>query len=139
MKKLYLCTLIMKHLVSLIRKSLSAKLSLWVVGFVAVFYIAALFVMFYYARAAVKKEALAKSEAALDGMIQRIDNRLREVEQVSNNMYWNVEHHLDDPEQLQTITHKMLDYNPSLAGCAIALDPSFCNSKDSVYYNSYHK
>lgn len=129
---------VMKSFISLIRKSLSAKLSLWVVGFVAIFYIAALFVMFYYARAAVKKEALAKSEAALDGMIQRIDNRLREVEQASQNNHWNVEHHLDDPAALQDITHQMLNCNPSIAGCAIALDPSFCEDKDcQTLYCSY--
>lgn len=120
----------MKNLIITIRQSLSARLSLWVVGFVAIFFIAALFVMFYYARAAVKKEALAKSEAALDGMIQRIDNRLREVEKASVNMSWNVEHHLDDPVAMQKITHKMLDCNRFIVGCAIALDPSFCDSKD---------
>lgn len=80
--------------------------------------------MFYYARAAVKKEALDKSSAALDGMIQRIDNRLREVEMISANMYADVEKNLDDADSLQQITHKMLDSNPTIVGCAIALDPS---------------
>ena len=120
----------MKNLILAIRQSLTARLSLCVVGFVAVFFIAALFVMFYYARAAVKQEALAKSSAALDGMIQRIDNRLREVELVSTNMYHDVELHLDDPVAMQKITHKMLDSNPTVVGCAIALDPSFCEGKD---------
>jgi HAMP domain-containing protein len=120
----------MKHLILAIRQSLSARLSLCVVGFVAIFFIAALFVMFYYARAAVKKEALDKSSAALDGMIQRIDNRLREVEMISANMYADVEKNLDDADSLQQITHKMLDSNPTIVGCAIALDPSFCHNRD---------
>ena len=120
----------MKHLILTIRQSLSARLSLCVVGFVAIFFIAALFVMFYYARTAVKKEALEKSSAALDGMIQRIDNRLREVEVISTNMYNNVEQNLDDPVAMQQITHKMLAANPTVVGCAIALDPSYCADKD---------
>ena len=65
---------------SIIRQSLSTKMSLWLVAFVAVMLVTALFVMFVYARKAVKTEALAKSEAALDGMVQIIDNKLREVE-----------------------------------------------------------
>lgn len=120
----------MKNLILTIRQSLSARLSLCVVGFVAIFFIAALFVMFYYARTAVKKEALEKSSAALDGMIQRIDNRLREVEVISTDMYANVERHLGDPVAMQSITHKMLATNPTVVGCAIALDPSFCADKD---------
>lgn len=120
----------MKDLLLAIRKSLSARLSLCVVGFVAIFFMAALLVMFYYARSAVKKEALAKSEAALDGMIQRIDNRLRVVERASVNMHWNIEHHVNEPETLQYLTRKLLDSNPSIVGCAIALDPSFCEDKD---------
>lgn len=120
----------MKDLFLAIRKSLSARLSLCVVGFVAIFFMAALLVMFYYARAAVKAEALAKSEAALDGMIQRIDKRLRVVEKASANIHWNVEHHVNEPATLQYLTRKLLDTNPSIVGCAIALDPSFCVDKD---------
>ena len=44
---------------SIIRQSLSTKMSLWLVAFVAVMLVAALFVMFMYARRAVKAEALA--------------------------------------------------------------------------------
>ena len=120
----------MRDLILKIRQSLSARLSLCVVGFAAIFFVVALLVMFRYARTAVKEEALAKSEAALDGMIQRIDNRLRDVEQASVNMHWNVEHHLHEPAVLQKLTRKMLDCNPSVVGCAIALDPSFCEDKD---------
>jgi methyl-accepting chemotaxis protein/sigma-B regulation protein RsbU (phosphoserine phosphatase) len=120
----------MKDLIFAIRKSLSARLSLCVVGFVAIFFMAALLVMFYYARTAVKKEALAKSEAALDGMIQRIDNRLRDVELATVNMHGYVENRVEDPEALQTISRKMLENNPSIVGCAIALDPSFCKDQN---------
>ena len=120
----------MRDLILTIRQSLSARFSLCVVGFAAIFFVVALLVMFRYARTAVKTEALAKSEAALDGMIQRIDNRLRDVEQASVNMHWNVEHHLHEPAVLQKLTRKMMDNNPSVVGCAIALDPSFCEDKD---------
>jgi C4-dicarboxylate-specific signal transduction histidine kinase len=122
----------MKDLIFAIRKSLSARLSLCVVGFVAIFFMAALLVMFYYARTAVKKEALAKSEAALDGMIQRIDNRLRDVELATVNMHGYVENRVEDPEALQTISRKMLENNPSIVGCAIALDPSFCKDQNCL-------
>lgn len=113
----------MKKWPSVIRQSLSTKLSLWLVAFVAVMLVAALFVMFMYARRAVKAEALAKSEAALDGMMQSIDNKLHEVEVAANNIHWRVEGAIDNPAALQQLTRKMLEENTSVVGCAIALDP----------------
>ena len=48
------------NLVSIIVKSLSAKLSLWVVLFVSILFAATFSLMFYYAREAVRAEALVK-------------------------------------------------------------------------------
>ena len=104
----------MKKWPSVIRQSLSTKLSLWLVAFVAVMLVAALFVMFTYARRAVKAEALAKTEAALDGMMQSIDNRLHEVEVAAQNIHLRVERSIDDPVALQNLTRKMLVENPSI-------------------------
>ena len=121
----------MKKNSSIIRQSLSTKMSLWLVAFVAVMLVTALFVMFVYARKAVKSEALAKSEAALDGMVQNIDNRLREVEIAARNFHWNIESHQDDAHALQTLTRRMLDENPSVVGCAVAFNPDMWQGKGS--------
>lgn len=120
----------MKNLVLTIRRSLSARLSPWVVGFVAVLYMAALLLMFYYARSAVKKEALEKSEAALDGMILNIDNHLKEVERASITMYWQVQQHMNNPEELQNDTRRMLETNQTIVGCVIALDSMYSKVKN---------
>ena len=119
----------MKKWPSVIRQSLSTKLSLWLVAFVAVMLVAALFVMFSYARRAVKAEALAKTEAALDGMMQSIDNRLHEVEVAAQNIHLRVERSIDDPVALQNLTRKMLVENPSIVGCAVAMDPVLWQGK----------
>ena len=119
----------MKKWPSVIRQSLSTKLSLWLVAFVAVMLVAALFVMFTYARRAVKAEALAKTEAALDGMMQSIDNRLHEVEVAAQNIHLRVERSIDDPVALQNLTRKMLVENPSIVGCAVAMDPVLWQGK----------
>ena len=111
----------MKKWPSVIRQSLSTKLSLWLVAFVAV--------MFSYARRAVKAEALAKTEAALDGIMQSIDNRLHEVEVAAQNIHLRVERSIDDPVVLQDLTHKMLEENPSIVGCAVAMDPVLWQGK----------
>lgn len=121
----------MKENSSIIRQSLSTKMSFWLVAFVAVMLVTALFVMFVYARKAVKSEALAKSEAALDGMVQNIDNRLREVEIAARNFHWYVEHHQDDARALQGLTRRMLDENPSVVGCAVAIDPELWQGEGS--------
>jgi len=116
---------------SIIRQSLSTKMSLWLVAFVAVMLVTALFVMFVYARKAVKTEALAKSEAALDGMVQIIDNKLREVEIAAKNFHWYVENHIDDSRSLQELTRRMLDENPSVVGCAVAMNPDLWHGDDT--------
>ena len=125
----------MKNLTLAIRRSLSTRLSLCVVGFVAVLYMVALLLMFYYARTAVKKEALAKSEAALDGMILKIDNHLREVEKASDNTLCHVMQHLDNPADLQNDTRRMLETNHKVVGCAVALDPAY--SKEHHFQSMY--
>ena len=121
----------MKKRPSIIRQSLSTKMSLWLVAFVAVMLVTALFVMFVFARRAVKSEAMAKSEAALDGMVQNIDNRLREIEIAARNFHWNIEQHLDDERALQSLTRRMLDENPSVVGCAVAMNPELWHGHDS--------
>lgn len=121
-----------------VRRSLSTRLSLWVVAFVAVLFAIVVFVMLSYARQAIKEETLAKTEAALDAMINTIDNTLHEVEVAADNMFVNVDHHLDDPAALQAYTRKMLELNPQVVGCAVAMEPGFyADRTDTTLFCSF--
>lgn len=141
----------MSWLTSYLRKQLSAKLSLWIVSLVAVLFMVALFVMFHYARQAIKEEAMQKADETLERTIQNIDNLLHKAEVATINMHWNAEHHLDNKAALEDYCHQMLVSNPDIQGCAISLDPdfnkpagqlfmaySYRNEGDSAIYRSDH-
>lgn len=118
-----------------IRRKLSVRLSLWIVFSVAILFLAAVTVMFYFARKSIKQEALAKAEKTLDAAVLNIDNTLHAVETATDNMLWNVEHHLDSPERMDVYCQEVLKSNPTIEGCTVALNPGFYSEgKDFMVY-----
>lgn len=118
-----------------ITRTLSLRLSLMVVGAIAVLLTASLVVMLYYSRKAVKEEAVQKAEKTLEATIQHIDNILLSVEQAAGNMYFNIVPHLDQPDRMFTFSRELVKSTPYIAGCAIALKPYYY--KDREYFMAY--
>jgi len=123
----------MPQLLKILRDRLSVRLSLWVVTFVAILIVAALSVMYHFSHQAVKEEAVAKATLTLDGTVLIIDNVLIQVEVAARTMRWNVEHHLDDPEALHHYCRQLLEDNPILIGCALAMDSDFYHREFIIY------
>lgn len=94
-------------------------------SFVAILFVATLVALFLVSRQAIRDEALAKASLTLDNSVQIIDGFLGRVEVATIGMHWNVEHHLDSVALLETYCHRLLEDNPGIVGCAIALEPSF--------------
>ena len=115
----------MMSVVTYVRQSLAARLSFWVFASVVVLFMAALGIMFYYSRLAVKEEAIEKASQTLEGTMLRVGNTLHEVEVAANNMKWLVEQHIDEPDSMFVFSRKILENNPHLIGCSIAFDPFF--------------
>lgn len=94
----------------------------------AVFIIA--FAAYYQsARAQVKREAVAHAERALETTILRIESVLQGVEVAVNNMAWNIEKHLDDPDAMYDLTAQLLRNNSHIVGSAIAFEPYYFAKK----------
>ena len=123
----------MPQLLKIIRDRISVRLSLWVVTFVAILLLAALTVMYYFSYQAVKGEAVAKAMLTLDRTVFAIDNVVIKVEVTSRIMRWNMEQHLNDPKALSNDCRKMVEDNPMLIGCAIALDTAFFHREFIIY------
>lgn len=117
-----------------IKYSLTAQVSLWVVGFAVVLFVAALLVMSHYARQGIYREAMEKAQQTLRTTELRIDNTLNEVETAARSMHWYVEHHLDQPELMDSLCRQMLLSNPHLQGCAVAFEPGMYPQ-----YGTYHE
>lgn len=127
----------MKRLITYIRQTLSARLSLGVVSIVTLLFVVTLSVMFYYARQTVKEEAMSEARQALETAALNISNVMQKVEVTANNILWDVEHHLDNPDLMLSFTQRMVETNPDVIGCAIAFEPDFYPKKGHLFM-AYH-
>ena len=76
----------MKALYDKIRSSLSARLSIWVVSFTALIFLAALGYMFIESRQAVRREAMRRAGQVLDNTVFRVNGILDDVTIAADNL-----------------------------------------------------
>ena len=123
----------MTKLTNFIKGRLSVKISLMAVSAMAVLLIASLVVMLLYSRKKVKEETMARVTQTLDGTVQNIDNILLSVEQATGNVYYSLPSRINNPEALELYRRKLIDSNPYVADCTIALgDTTVSESKWTV-------
>lgn len=114
----------MKHIFRYLASTLSIRLSLLMACSTAVLLMASLAIVLQCTWKTVKQEALQDAEQSLAGTVLQIDNILLSIEQAAGNVYWDLLLHLRDADgqRLQTYCRKLIESNPYIAGCAIALD-----------------
>ena len=123
----------MTKLTNFIKGRLSVKICLMAVSAMAVLLIASLVVMLLYSRKKVKEETMARVTQTLDGTVQNIDNILLSVEQATGNVYYSLPSRINNPEALELYRRKLIDSNPYVADCTIALgDTTVTESKWTV-------
>lgn len=115
------------------RHSLTTQIVAWVVGFVSVLFVTALFIMFHHARESIYYEAMEKARQTLRTTELRIDNTLSEVETATRSMHWTIEKRLDQPEIMDSLCRQLVSVNPHILGCAIAFEPGVY-PKYGTYY-----
>lgn len=123
----------MNQIVDYFHKKLSARISSWVLLSVTILFVAALVVMFRFSHNTIERESLDKAQQMLNGKVLSINNQLHKVEVAANNMRWNVEQHLDDPDAMTTYSEQMVQSNPDIIACAIAFEPDYYKEKERLY------
>ena len=118
---------------------LSIRISLMVVFSTALLLSVALFIMFRYARKAMREEALQKAEQTLEATVQHIDNVLLSVEQSAGNVYADMLNHLNQPERMFVYSRKLVETNAHIAGCAIAFDPYYYKDRGQYFMAYVHR
>lgn len=93
--------------------------------------------MLFYARKALKEEALEKASQTLDATVQRIDNILLSVEQSAGNIYFHMLPRLNDKEKMITYSRQLVETNPFIVGCAIAFEPGYF--KEGENFMAYYR
>ena len=119
-----------------VRKKLSVRVSLWVVLFAAVIFLAALSFLFVQSRTAVRKEAISHATEILDKTSLRVTGILNRVEVASKMTEWLVDRHLDDPEAMLLYSRSMLVNNPDFTSCSIAFEPYYFKEYGR-YFSAY--
>ena len=128
----------MKDIQSYIRRKLSVRVSLWVVLFAAVIFIAALSFLFYQSREAVRQEAISRATQILDKTSLHVEGILNRVEVASNMTKWLVLRHPDRADSMFVYSRGMLLNNPDFYNCSIAFEPYYFEGKGR-YFSAYTK
>lgn len=118
------------------QKSLSTRLSIWIVLFAGLIFIAALGVFFNESRKAVRLEAIQHATQSLDNTVQRVTNILTQVKVATDNTDWLIKRHLDAPDSMFVYSRRILENNPILNGCSVAFEPFFFKDK-GLYFSAY--
>ena len=120
----------------LFRSSISMRLSLIVVAFVMLIFLAAFSFVFAESREVVRAEAWGKASQTLQSTVLHIDNTLHEVEVASDNLIKVIEQNLDDPDKMFAYSRQALESNPELTGCSISFEPFYYKDKGR-YFSAY--
>ena len=128
----------MKRILLYIHRRLSVKVSIWVVMFAALIFVAALGFFFYQAREAVRQEAVSRASQILDKTSLRVEGILNRVEVASNMTKWLVQRHIDVADSMFNYSRGMLLNNPDFYNCSIAFEPFYFKDYGR-YFSAYSK
>ncbi len=123
----------MKSPLHYFKKSLSTKLSLWIVIFTAVVLVTALGYMFNVSRHAIRQEAENHATEILENTTLRVNAILERVEVATNNTDWLISRHLEGPDSMFVYSRRILENNPDLNGCSIAFEPDYFKQKGRYF------
>lgn len=101
-----------------------------VVSAMAMLLMASLIVMLHFSRIMVKREAIEKATQALEGTVQCVDNILLSIEQATGNVYFTMLPHLNNPDKIREYSRRIVETNPYVAGCGIAMKPYFFKGRE---------
>ena len=128
----------MNKVLAYIRRKLSIRVSLWVVMFAAVIFIAALSFLFYQSREAVRQEAIHRATTILDRTSLQVEGILNRVEVAANMTEWLVQRHPNVADSMLVYSEGVLRNNPDFYSCSIAFEPYYFK-KYGRYFSAYSK
>jgi len=124
-----------KKPISHIRHSLSLKISLSILLFVMIIFVATIGFLFQQSHNMIKNEAIDRVMHALNNSVLRVRSNLNEAETATNNIEWIVKNHLQ-PDSLLLYSRNLVEINPNIGGCSISMEPYFFKDKGR-YFSVY--
>ena len=120
----------------IIRRSLSRRLSLWIVLFAIAIFSASLGYLFVVSREAVRREAIKGATRELENTVLRVNVILEDVVLLADNLETLIYKDLDHPDKMMGLSREVVVNNPFLNGCSISFEPYYYPSKGK-YYSCY--
>ena len=118
-----------------IRKSVSVRLSISILAFVVVIFAVTMGFLMYRSKASVRQAAVEETGQMLSNTAQHLSGIMDEVEVATQNTDRQVFRNLQ-PDSLLALSALILQINPMLNGCSIAMEPDFFPS-EGHYFSAY--
>ncbi|WP_155808660.1 HAMP domain-containing protein [Xylanibacter brevis] len=118
-----------------INRDLSLRISLLAVLSMTTLLVLSLSVMLVKTKEAIMEDAEKRAENTLQGTSENIDNILLSVEETAGNMLFNMMYYLGRPERMYTYCQQLIEANPYVTGCVIAMQPGYY--KQEPYFMVY--
>lgn len=118
------------------RRSLSARLSFWIVLVAALLLLGMIISLSRVWRTGVRDEVDKDAAQVLDNAVLRLDDILDDVERTASVLYRFVIRDLDKPDMMVSHSNNTIRYNSALSGCSISFEPGYYPSKGE-YYSIY--
>ena len=127
----------MNNITKHIRRSFALRLSLSIVVIATIVFVVAIGELFYRSRTATRQAAVEQATQVLSNVTQHMSALLNEVEVASHNTEWQVLETLQ-PAALLQFSRNIVELNPILDGCSIALEPYFFkNQGQGRFFSAY--
>lgn len=122
-----------------IPRTVSARIILQTVTTITILLALTIFALTIGTRKIIREETERQVYHALDGITYRIDNTLLSVEQTAAIIKENIPNHPDKPQELFKLCRKAIEANPSIDGCAIALNPDYFTYRGKPFMAYVHR
>lgn len=111
------------------KQSFAARLSLLTVSASAGIFILASLLIGVASLFLIQKTMERSSSASLDMCALEVEKMLTDVESATHSYIWLAKENKDNPDYMYTLTHKMVEYNPTIVGSAVAYEPNYFPKK----------
>ena len=102
-----------------LRSSFSARLSLWVTGFVTAIFVVALTLLFRFSLTVVTEEAHERNMQMLEHAALRVDRIIHQTETTAATASWMIRQHLAQPTIIQGLCQEVMASNPWIDSCYV--------------------
>lgn len=126
----------MTRLKETLHRSLPFRLSIWIVAFSAMIFLAAHAYQYILTRSAINREVVERATQVLENSVLRVDSILDNAQIAAHNLDWLVYRNLDNPDAMPDLARNTVLNNPSLNGCSISFEPGYFKKKGR-YYSIY--